>query len=96
LAEGRREIENQGFNEAKNRYGLEHICHHQTRSWQGVGLPALPAMVIERLNRRRYLHRGRHPVRTSRRLVRRIWLSLAPRPPAGSGLGRTVARRTPT
>jgi len=26
------EIENQGFNEAKSRHGLEHICHHHANS----------------------------------------------------------------
>lgn len=29
MAKSRWEIENQGFNDAKNRYGTEHICHHQ-------------------------------------------------------------------
>jgi hypothetical protein len=30
MAKSRWEIENQGFNDAKNRYGLDHICHHHT------------------------------------------------------------------
>ncbi len=29
MAKSRWEIENQGFNDAKNRYGFEHICHHE-------------------------------------------------------------------
>ena len=32
LAKSRWEIENQGFNDAKNHYGLEHICHHHPNS----------------------------------------------------------------
>lgn len=80
MAKSRWEIENQGFNEAKNRYGLEHICHHQAQSLQAIWLLVLLAMVIERLYRLRYLHRGRHPVRTARQLVRWLWLSLAPQP----------------
>ena len=32
LAKSRWEIENQGFNDAKNRYGLEPICHHEPSS----------------------------------------------------------------
>ena len=32
LAKSRWEIENQGFNDGKNRYGMEHICHHQPNS----------------------------------------------------------------
>ena len=32
MAKSRWEIENQGFNDAKNHYGLEHICHHQADS----------------------------------------------------------------
>jgi hypothetical protein len=27
MARSRGEIENQGFNDARNRYGFEHICH---------------------------------------------------------------------
>ena len=29
MAKSHREIENQGFNGPQNRYGYEHICHHQ-------------------------------------------------------------------
>jgi hypothetical protein len=32
IAKSRWEIENQGFNDAKNRYGLEHTCHQQQNS----------------------------------------------------------------
>ena len=58
MAKSRWEIENRGFNDGKNRYGMEHICHHQANSiligWLLIAL----AMVIERLYRLRYLHRG--------------------------------------
>jgi len=32
MAKSRWEIENQGFNDAKSRHGLEHICHHHANS----------------------------------------------------------------
>ncbi len=32
MAKSRWEIENQGFNDAKSRYGLEHICHPHANS----------------------------------------------------------------
>jgi hypothetical protein len=36
MAKSRWEIENQGFNDAKNRYGFEHICHHERPSSFGI------------------------------------------------------------
>jgi len=82
MAKSRWEIENQGFNDAKNRHGLKHLCHHQANSiligWLLIAL----ALTIERLYRLRYLHRGTHPVLTAIQLVRLLWLSLsAPLPP---------------
>ena len=32
MAKSRWEIESQGFNDAKDRYGMEHICHHEASS----------------------------------------------------------------
>jgi len=32
MAKSRWGIESQGFNEAKKRHGMEHICHHETNS----------------------------------------------------------------
>jgi len=61
---GRWEIENQGFNDAKNRYGLEHICHHHANGILVNWMLILLALVIERLYRILGLHRGRHPVRS--------------------------------
>jgi hypothetical protein len=81
LAKSRWEIENQGFNDAKSRYGLEHICHHHPHSLLLVWLITCLALTIERLYRLRYLHRGTHPIRTAMELLRLLRLSLAP-PPA--------------
>jgi hypothetical protein len=77
MAKSRWEIENQGFNDAKNRYGFEHICHHHANSVLISWLLCLLAMVIERLYRLRYLHRGNHPVRSAEQLCRLLWLSLS-------------------
>jgi len=77
LAKSRWEIENQGFNDAKNRYGLEHICHHHPNSILIVWLLLLLTLVIERLYRIRYLHRGTHPTPSADQLCRRLWLSLS-------------------
>lgn len=76
MAKSRWEIENQGFNDAKNRYGLRHICHHQPNSLLLQWLITALALTIERLYRLRYLHRGNHPVRSAIELVRLLWLSL--------------------
>jgi hypothetical protein len=80
MAKSRWEIENQGFNDAKNRYGLEHICHHEANSILLNWLITLLALVIERLYRIRYLHRGTHPVRSAEQLCRLLWLALSRRP----------------
>lgn len=76
MAKSRWEIENQGFNDAKNRYGLAHVCHHHANSILVNWLLTLLAMVIERLYRLRYLHRGVHPVVSAEQFCRRLWLSL--------------------
>jgi len=77
IAKSRWEIENQGFNDGKNRYGMEHIRHHQANSLLISWLLILLALVIERLYRLRYLHRGEHRVRSAMDLVGYFWLSLA-------------------
>jgi hypothetical protein len=77
MAKSRWEIENQGFNEAKSRHGLEHICHHHANSLLIEWLLVMLALTVERLYRLRYLHRGSHPVPTSVQLMRRLWLSLS-------------------
>ena len=76
MAKSRWEIENQGFNDAKNRYGLAHIAHHQSQSLVARWLFLLLALTIERLYRLRYLHRGRRPPCTGIEFVRQLRLSL--------------------
>jgi hypothetical protein len=77
LAKSRWEIENQGFNDAKNRYGFEPICHHQCNSLLVVWLLTCLALTVERLYRVRSLHRGTHPVRAAINLLLLLQLSLA-------------------
>lgn len=76
-AKSRWEIENQGFNDAKNRHGLGHMCHHHPNSLLMVWLLTSLALTIERLYRLRYLHRGNHPVRSAVEFVYLLWLSLS-------------------
>jgi hypothetical protein len=77
MAKSRWEIENQGFNEAKTRHGLEHIARHHATSLLMGWLLTMLALTIERLYRLRYLHRGTHQVHTAERLVLLLWLSLS-------------------
>ena len=65
MAKSRWQIENQGFHDAKNRYGLEHIRHHHVRSLLLVWLLPYLGLTRERLYRLRYLHRGSHLVHTA-------------------------------
>jgi hypothetical protein len=53
MAKSRWEIENQGFNEAKNHHDIEHIRHHHANSLVIAWLVALMALTIERLYRLR-------------------------------------------
>jgi hypothetical protein len=76
-AKSRWEIENQGFNDAKNRHGLGHICHHHPNSLLITWLLTSLALSIERLYRLRYLHRGMHRPHTAVELVQLLWLSLS-------------------
>ena len=77
MAKSRWEIENQGFNDAKNRYGFEHICHHERHSLLVVWLLTALAMTIDRLYRLRYLHRGTHRILAPIDLVRFLRASLS-------------------
>lgn len=81
MAKSRWEIENQGFNDGKNLYGMEHICHHEPNSILIVWLLIALAMVIERLYRLRYLHRGDHGIRSAMDLLTYLWLTLGSRSP---------------
>lgn len=76
-AKSRWEIENQGFNDAKNRHNLGHICHHHPNSLLITWLLTSLALTIERLYRLRYVHRGQHPLRTAADFVYLLWLSLS-------------------
>jgi hypothetical protein len=76
MAKSRWEIENEGFNEAKSRHGLEHICHHHANSLLIGWLLAMMALTIERLYRLRYLRRGTHAPRSSAELLLTLWLNL--------------------
>ncbi len=77
MAKSRWEIENQGFNDAKNRYGFEHTCHHEQNSVLLNYLLTLLALTIERLYRVRFLHRGSHTVHSAEQLCRILWVSLS-------------------
>jgi len=83
MAKSRWAIENRGFNDGKNRYGMEHICHHELNSILMVWLLITLALVIERLYRLRYLHRGDHGIRSALDLHHYLWLTLGSgtRPP---------------
>lgn len=76
MAKSRWEIENQGFNDAKNRYGFEHVCHHETNSLLINWLIIALALTLERLYRLRYLHRGCHSLLRAISLLRLLRLSL--------------------
>jgi hypothetical protein len=80
MARSRWEIENQGFNDCKSRQGLEHICHHHTNSLLSGWLLTLLALLIGRLYRLRYLHRGKRPTVSAVELVRLLWLALGVTP----------------
>lgn len=77
MAKSRWEIENYGFNDAKNRHGLEHIPHHHPNSLLLHWLLILLSLTLERLFRLRYLHRGSHPVLSPIQLFRLLRSQLA-------------------
>ena len=76
MAKSRWQIENQGFNDAKNRYGLEHVCHHHGNSLLVNWLITVLTLTLKRLYRIRHLHRGNHPVLEPMALLRLLRLSL--------------------
>ena len=76
MAKSRWEIENGGFNDGKNRYGMAHIHHHHDRSLLVLWLLIALAMTLERLYRQRYLHRGTHAIREAIELVHWLWLAI--------------------
>ncbi|MFY9341044.1 MAG: transposase [Planctomycetota bacterium] len=84
LAKSRWEIENEGFNEAKTRHGLEHICHHDENALLIGWLLLLLSLAIERLYRHCFLHRGSHPRISAADLLALLLVALA-RPPSRAG-----------
>ena len=80
MAQSRWEIENQSFNDAKNRYGLERICHHHPNSllinWPIIAL----TLTLEWLYSNRYLDRGIHSVLEPINPLRLLWVSLETHP----------------
>lgn len=85
FAKSRWEIENEGFNDGKTRYGMEHIRHHHANSLLVMWLLTVFALTIERLYRLRYLHRGRHRPATPIEFLRMLRLSLGPPRPLDPG-----------
>ena len=85
FAKSRWEIENEGFNDGKTRYGMEHIRHHHANSVLVMWLLTVFALTIERLYRLRYLHRGRHRPATPIEFLRMLRLSLCPPRPLDTG-----------
>jgi predicted nicotinamide N-methyase len=75
-AKSRWEIENEGFNVAKNQYNLAVIRHHHQNSMLVQWLLTFLAINIERLYRIRFLHRGAHPIMESIALWNALWFSL--------------------
>ena len=76
MAKSRWQIENEGFNEAKTRHGLEHICHHHANSLLIGWLLLFLALTIERLYRQRYLHRGKHAPHSAADLWLILWANV--------------------
>lgn len=79
-AKSRWEIENQGFNDAKNRYGLLHTPHHHENSVLIHWLLIFLGLCIERLYRICYLRRGNHPPLSAQQLHDSLWRNLGSRP----------------
>jgi len=75
LAKSRWDIENHGFNDGKTHHGMEHVRHHHANSvlidWLLIAL----ALVIERLFRLRFLHRGKSTPLPAQTFVTYLWLS---------------------
>jgi hypothetical protein len=64
---------------------MEHICHHHKNSLLIEWLMISLALVVERLFRLRYLHRGRHTRHTAAELLLALWLDLGVPRPINSG-----------
>jgi hypothetical protein len=76
MAKSRWRIENQGLNDAQNRYGREHICDHHPDNLLRVWLLTCWALTRERLDRLRDLHWSSHPALAAIDLFRILLLTL--------------------
>jgi len=85
MAKSRWQIENQGCNDGKKRYGLEHIPHRHENSLLIHGLFTILALLIEHLYRARYPHRGTHAPLTPIEFLRLLRLNLTLPIPSGFG-----------
>lgn len=79
-AKSRWQIENEGFNDAKSRYGFEHTSRHTKQGVIAGWLISLLAITIERLFRVRFLCRGGRPVLSAIALLRIIRYTPGPQP----------------
>ncbi len=77
MAKSRWELENQGFHDAKNRYGMEHICHHQANSVLVSRLITLLAWSSSASTASALRTASWHPVRSAEHLCRLLRLSLS-------------------
>jgi hypothetical protein len=93
MAKSRFEIENQGFNDAKNRYGFEHTCHHEQNSVLLNYLLTLLALTIERLYRIRFLSRYSHRAFRRASLPHSLGLAFASSPPQHQLAGSSPPNR---
>ena len=55
-------MENQGFNDAKNRYSFEHICRYHPNNLLINWLIIALTLILMQLYRNRYLQRGIHKI----------------------------------
>lgn len=78
LAKSRWDIENHGFNDGKTYHGMEHVRHHHANSVLIDWLLIVLALVIERLFRLRFLHRGKSAPLPAQTFVTYLWLSFGP------------------
>jgi len=79
IAKSRWRSRTRALTTAKTVMAWSTFCHHEPNSILIVWLLILLALVIERLYRLRYLHRGEHGIRSAMNLLDSLWLSLGTR-----------------
>lgn len=90
--ESGREVGNQGFDDARTRYGLDHTPHHHPESLLVHRLLVLLAMTVERLYRLRYLRGAAEPPAPS---SSSCGLRLRPGPSAVDAIRSALPPRNP-